>query len=87
MHKNSAMKAEILRKNHISHLTRRNPLKYRIVAFAQEVAAKKIQRYFREYIGMKFSDFSFYFTFQEFHKIIIYANFNRAEKRARDYQI
>ena len=41
--KNTAKKAQKLKKTHISHLVRCNPLKYRIIAFAQNVAAKKIQ--------------------------------------------
>lgn len=53
MVKNSAAKAEKLRKNHISHLCRRNPRKYRITAFAQEVAAKKIQSFFKNLIETK----------------------------------
>ena len=51
--KNAADKADKLRKNHISHLWRRNPKKYRIIAFAQEVAAKKIQKHFKAYVEYK----------------------------------
>jgi len=43
-------KAERLKKSHISHICRRNPKRYRIIAFAQEVAAKKIQNNFRNFI-------------------------------------
>ena len=51
--KNPVEKAEKLRKRHILFLCRMNPLKYRITAFAQEVAAKKIQKYFKQYLHNK----------------------------------
>jgi hypothetical protein len=50
---NKQSKAMKLRKNHISYLLRWNPLKYRITAFAQKVAAQRIQRHFRKYIERK----------------------------------
>ena len=51
--KNKVAKAEKNRKNHIAYLTRNKVKKNLIVAFAQRVAAKKIQKYYREYLEEK----------------------------------
>ncbi|CAI2386858.1 unnamed protein product [Moneuplotes crassus] len=47
--KNSVSKSEKIKKNHISYICRRNPMRFRIIAFAQVVAAKRIQRAIREF--------------------------------------
>ena len=49
MTKRLAQKAEDNRKNHIAFITWWNPKKYRIVAFAQLVAVKKIQKHYRDF--------------------------------------
>lgn len=46
-------KAERNRKNHITHILRNDPKKYRVVEFAQRVAADRIQKAFRQYIEYK----------------------------------
>ena len=38
-----------IRENHISYITRRDPRRFRILAFAQAVAARKIQARWRYY--------------------------------------
>jgi hypothetical protein len=45
--KTTFTKAEKMKKKSIADVCKNDPRKYRIIAFAQEVAAKKIQRYFR----------------------------------------
>jgi len=51
--KKQAAKAEKNRKNHIEHILRNDPKKIRVVKFAREIAAKKIQQHFRAYIDYK----------------------------------
>lgn len=50
--KNSLSKSEKIKKSHISYILRRNPLRFRIIAFAQEVAAKKIQNAYKKYLQL-----------------------------------
>lgn len=51
--KNVSSKAERMKKKSIAYLCRTYPRRYRIIAFAQEVAAKKIQRFYRIYKAEK----------------------------------
>jgi hypothetical protein len=51
--KTRAAKAEKNRKNHISHFVRNKINKAKIVDFARKVAAKKVQRIYRDYLEEK----------------------------------
>lgn len=51
--KNKAAKAEKNRKNHISHFVRNKLNKAKVVDFARKVAAKKVQRFYRDYLEEK----------------------------------
>lgn len=51
--KNASSKAERMKKKSIAYLCRTYPRRYRIIAFAQEVAAKKIQRFYKIYKAEK----------------------------------
>ena len=51
--KNSVSKTQKIKKNHISYILRRDPRRYRIIAFTQETAAKKIQRFIRKLLREK----------------------------------
>jgi hypothetical protein len=53
LNKTHSYKAELHRKNHIVHVLRNDPRRFRIIPFAQNLAAKKIQRYFRNYKDYK----------------------------------
>lgn len=47
--KTHSYKADKHRKNHIAHVLRNDPRRFRILSFAQALAAKKIQRHYRVY--------------------------------------
>ena len=51
--KNSVSKTQKIKKNHISYILRRDPRRYRIIAFTQETAAKKIQIFIRKLLREK----------------------------------
>lgn len=48
-----AQKADRHRKTHLSIILRNDPRRFRILNFVQNLAAKKIQKYFRTYIEYK----------------------------------
>ena len=53
MNKSLAFKAEQQRKTHIVHLLKNDPRRFKIIPFIQLVAAKRIQRYYRNYREFK----------------------------------